>query len=181
MIKLKHWDVKLQFKLFVVALLFGFCCFVMFSVTWLLNEFVFLPWSIRHVEWRRFVTVVVFVVAFCDHIVCIPYYTYSLKFSYCSCFWGLIWLELLTITKKHWSLEFFLLFFYCWLQLLLLFVFFFFYCTCSSLAFFFFFSVDLQFGHVHEKSSHLEMVFMDEKICCHLAFASFDNVITATL
>ena len=79
----------------------------MFSVTWLLNEFVFLSWSIWHVEWRRFVTVVVFKVTFCDHIVCIPYYAYSLlKFCYGTCLRVLIWLELLMIAKKHSSLEF---------------------------------------------------------------------------
>ena len=41
--------------------------------------------------------------------------------------------------------------------------------------------VDLQFDQVCEKSSHLEIVLMDGKVCCHLTFALFDNVITAPL
>ena len=80
--------------------------FLCLCVIWLLNEFVFFPWSIWHVAWRRFVTVVVFEVAFCYHIVCISYYAYSLNFCCWSCFQVFIWLELLMIAKKHWRLEF---------------------------------------------------------------------------
>jgi len=41
--------------------------------------------------------------------------------------------------------------------------------------------VDLRFDQVREKSSHLEMVLMDGKICCHLDLVLLDNVIIAPL
>ena len=36
--------------------------------------------------------------------------------------------------------------------------------------------VDLWFDQEREKSSHLEMVLMDGKVCSYLAFTLFDNV-----